>query len=243
MSCTPFGREFGPARVDDLRQVKALGTVARRLAARFDERMEARHTLGRRTLYLRRQPQKFAEPRRERRGFPRCLRHGAVARKHARGGMVEDEGDVLRLQHEVDRNHDRAEPHQGVAQRDKTVRIAREDRDFVAPPDPTRGEAAGEPFADGVQLPVGPARPPQARPIRSGTRAALRRKVSASVCRRNWRPWFLPEIAPHSASAVTRRLRWRAHSVNGRSHEKSGPLQLPNRPIGFAQTPAEPDVG
>ncbi len=71
--------------------------------------------------------------------------------------MVEDEGDVVCLQHEIDRNHDRAETHQRIAQRDEAVRIAREHRDLVAALNSARGKSRGEPFANGVELAIGPA--------------------------------------------------------------------------------------
>ena len=37
--------------------------------------------------------------------------------------------------------HDRAEPHQRISQRHEAVRVAGENRNLVAAPDPARGEA------------------------------------------------------------------------------------------------------
>ena len=114
--------------------------------------------------------------RRGRRGLAGDRRHAAVAGEHARAGMVEDEGDVVRLQHEVDRNHHGAEAHERVAQRDEAVGVAREHGDPVAAPDPAAREPRREPLADGVEFARAPARRPagEAEPV--GNALALRRK-------------------------------------------------------------------
>ena len=111
-----------------------------------------------RRLLLRRQPQEIGHAGRGRGRFARDLRHAAVRSEHARAGMPEDEGDVVGLKHEVDRDHHRAEAHQRVAQRDEAVGVARERRDPVAAPDPPRREPRRQPLGGRVELAVGPAR-------------------------------------------------------------------------------------
>ena len=91
--------------------------------------------------------------------------------------MVEDEGDLVRLQHEVDRHHDGAEAHQGVAQRDEAVGIARQHGDPVAPPDSAARESRRQPLARGVEGAIAPARRPagEAEPAGNALRAAAQR--------------------------------------------------------------------
>ena len=173
----PLGPRFRAAGVDDLRHVEALRSFARRLPARFHEGVNIRHALDRRALLFRRQPQELAHLLRKRGGLARDLRHAAVRGEHARARMVEDEGDVVGLQHEIDWDHDRAEPHQRVSQCHEAMRIAGENGDLVAAPDPARGEARGEPLGDAVKLGVGPARRPagEAEPAGNAPRAAPKR--------------------------------------------------------------------
>ncbi len=219
-------RRFGAAGINDLRHVEALRPLCRRLAARFDQREHIRRALDRRALLLRRQPNEFAHMRRERGGLAGDLSHAAVRGQHARARVVENEGDVVGAEHEIDRNHDRAQPHQRVAQGDKAVRIAGEHRDLVAAPDPARGEARGQPLRDGVKFGIGPAdrAAGKAEPARNALGAAPQR-----VAQR------LPaQIGVHGSSPTRARLSlFSAHlleKVGRRTRDVNQALTQPRAP-------------
>ena len=169
---------FRAARVDDLRDVEAVGPVARRLAALFDQRERVRHALDRRRLVLGGQPQQLASTPGAAAAALRATAAMPLSSASMRApAVLEDEGDVVRLQHEVDRHHDGAEAHQRVAQRDEAVGVAREHGDPVAPPDPAAREPCRQPLASGVEFAVGPARRPagETEPVRNALRAAAQR--------------------------------------------------------------------
>ena len=162
------------AGIDDLRDVEAFRPVGRRLAARLDQSEDVDHALGGGRLFFRGQPQELARLRRAHGGGARDLRHSAVRGQHARAGMLEDEGDVVRLQHEVDGDHHGAEPHEGVAQHDEAMGVARKHGDPVAPADAAAREPRREPLGRCVELAVGPARRPAGKtePVRNPPGAA-----------------------------------------------------------------------
>ena len=157
--------------------------------------------------------------RRERGGLAPDLRHAAVAGEHARARVVENEGDVVGLQHEIDRHHDRAEPHQRVSQRHEAVRIAGENRDLVAAPDPARGEARGQSFARRREArhrsSASPRRRGRAGPERAPRCAARCRSASAVA---DWRPSF-PSLC---GRPLSRRARFGANLGRRRGLCKSG---------------------
>jgi hypothetical protein len=70
--------------------------------------------------------------------------------------MPEDETHFLGLHHKIDWNHNRAQPHERIAQDDEAVRVAREHRDPVAALNSPRGERSGEPLRQIVKLTVSP---------------------------------------------------------------------------------------
>jgi len=67
-------------------------------------------------------------------------------------GICQDEIDLVRIQHEVDRHEDRADPGDGKAQSREGVRIARQHRDTVALADSQPAQSPAEAVADRIHL-------------------------------------------------------------------------------------------
>ena len=89
-------------------------------------------------------------------------------------GVVEDEGHLVGVEHEVDRHRDRAEPGQGEVDDDELPAVVGEDGDAVAAPDTPGGEGVGGAVDDVVELAerLGPVAPDQRRPVRGARRGA-----------------------------------------------------------------------
>ena len=88
----------------------------RRLGGIGQQLVEGDHAGRRRGLFLRRQPDKLAHLGAERGGGARGLGEAGVGRQHFGAGVLEDEGRLLRLEHEVDRHQHGAEPRQRKTQ-------------------------------------------------------------------------------------------------------------------------------
>ena len=124
-----LGQRFGAAGVDELRQIAA-GELHRRRLGRIGQKLvEGDHAGRRRGLLLRRQPDELAHLGAERGGGARDLGEAGVGREHFGAGVLEDEGRLLRLEHEIDRHQHGAEPRQREPQRREGVGIARQDGD------------------------------------------------------------------------------------------------------------------
>ena len=70
-----------------------------------------------------------------------------VGGQHFGAGVLEDEGRLLRFEHEIDRHQHGAEPRQRKAQAGEGVAVARQDGDPRTLADAARGKAGGQAIA------------------------------------------------------------------------------------------------
>ena len=152
-----FGHRLGAAGVHDLRQVGPGKVHRRRWAGPSGQFIETHHAGCRHARLFRGQPDEVAHGGVERSGCARELGQPRVGGQHLRLGMAQDVGDLVRLEHEVDRYQHGAEPRQCEAHRREGVRVARQHCDARPLDDSATCQPGGNAVADGVELRIGPA--------------------------------------------------------------------------------------
>ena len=128
----------------------------RRLGGIGQKLVEGDHAGHRRGLLLRRQPDELAHLGAERGGGARHLGEAGIGRQHFGAGVLEDEGRLLRLEHEIDRHQHGAEPRQRKAQRREGMAVARQDGDPGTLTNAARGKARGQAIAQRREFRVAP---------------------------------------------------------------------------------------
>jgi hypothetical protein len=137
--------------------------------------VEARHAVGGAPgAVLARQPKGTLDAGLlARRLGPDRLEAGAHQQR-LRAGALEDEGDLVGVEHEVDRHQHRTHARQREADGGESVRIARQDRDAVAEGDAARRQRIGQSRADAVELGISPLHlaAGDGKPVRQALRGA-----------------------------------------------------------------------
>ena len=152
-----LGQRLRAAGVDDLREIAAVDGRLEVRAVGAEEIVEGGEARGRRGGILARQPDHLLDRTIPGAGRARGLDEIRAGREQLCAGALQDEIDLVRIEHEVDRHQHRADPGQREPERRKGVRIAREHGEAVALFHAEAEQAAAEPIADRVHLGKGPA--------------------------------------------------------------------------------------
>ncbi len=154
-----LGQRLGAAGVEDLGQHAAVqfGFRARRIGARLEQRLEGNHALAGLCGYLARQPDELLDGRSFRGRRARQLREARIGAQHARPRVTQDVGQLVGIQHEVDRHQHRAGARDRKAHRDEGMRVAREYRDLVAHADADAAQPPRHAVHDGIKSGIAPA--------------------------------------------------------------------------------------
>ena len=152
----PLGTGLGATRVHNLRQVAT--PVLRRWQGVLacTQRLEVGHALRTVRRVLRRYPDK----RRHARLHLRRLTRGRTQRRVGYQGtctrVAQDIGDLVALQHEVDRHQHRPHAGQSKTHRDKAMRIARQHGNAVSRAYPGCEQPRSQPIDAGTQRRISP---------------------------------------------------------------------------------------
>ena len=152
-----LGQRFRAAGVDDLREIAAVDGRLEVRAVGMKQIVEGGEARRRRGGILARQPDHLLDRAILRARGARRLDEIGAGREQLCAGAFQDEIDLVRIEHEVDRHQHRADPRHREAQRGEGMRIAREHGETVALPDAEPEQAAAEPVADRIHLGKGPA--------------------------------------------------------------------------------------
>lgn len=148
---------FRSAGVDDLREIAAVDGGVEVRAVGVEEIVEGGESCGRRGGIFARQPDHLPDGAILGAGGLRGLDEVGPGREQLGAGALQDEIDLVRIEHEVDRHQHRADPRHSETQRGEGVRVARQHGEAIPLLHAKAQQAAAKTVADRVHLGKGPA--------------------------------------------------------------------------------------